>query len=81
MTKSPASEPARSSLDQRAGHDLAAFRVNIPTLRFRGWLVLVPISVSWSTKFSRIVVSLPSSVPSFVTSFDVMAAETSVSMS
>lgn len=38
------SRPIGVNLDQRAGHDLAAFRVNIPTLRFRGWLVLVPIS-------------------------------------
>ncbi|MFO1005759.1 MAG: hypothetical protein U0929_07370 [Planctomycetaceae bacterium] len=38
------SKPIGVNLDQRAGHDLAAFRVNIPTLRFRGWLVLVPIS-------------------------------------
>lgn len=37
-------KPIGVNLDQRAGHDLAAFRVNIPTLRFRGWLVLVPIS-------------------------------------
>lgn len=37
-------KPIGVNLDQRAGHDLAAFRVNIPSLRFRGWLVLVPIS-------------------------------------
>lgn len=36
--------PIGLDLDKRAGHDLAAFRVNIPSLRFRGWLVMVPIS-------------------------------------
>ncbi len=36
--------PVGLNIDQRTGHDLAAFRVNIPSLRFRGWLVLVPIS-------------------------------------
>ena len=39
-----ASPPVGLNLDGRAGHDVAAFRVNIPSLRFRGWLVLVPIS-------------------------------------
>lgn len=36
--------PVGVNLDRRSGHDLAAYRVNIPSLRFRGWLVLVPIS-------------------------------------
>ncbi len=26
------------------GHDVAAFRVNIASLRFRGWLVVIPVS-------------------------------------
>ncbi len=38
------SSPFGVNVDKRAGHDLAAFRVNIPSLRFRGWLVMVPIS-------------------------------------
>ena len=38
------SPPVGLNLDNRSGHDVAAFRVNIPALRFRGWLVLVPIS-------------------------------------
>lgn len=31
-------------LDGRAGHDVAAFRVNISSQRFRGWLVMIPVS-------------------------------------
>lgn len=38
------SMPVGLNVDNRAGHDLAAFRVNIPALRFRGWLILVPIT-------------------------------------
>ena len=36
--------PVGWDLDQRAGHDVAAYRVNIPSLRFRGWLVMIPLS-------------------------------------
>ncbi len=36
--------PVGWDLDERAGHDVAAFRVNIPSLRFRGWLVMIPLS-------------------------------------
>jgi len=38
------SPPVGLNLDGRSGHDVAAFRVNIPSLRFRGWLVLIPVS-------------------------------------
>ena len=38
------SNPVGLDLDQRAGHDVAAYRVNIPSLRFRGWLVMVPLA-------------------------------------
>lgn len=31
-------------LDGRAGHDVAAFRVNIASLRFRGWLMMIPVN-------------------------------------
>ncbi len=37
-------QPVGLDLDGRAGHDAAAYRVNIPSLRFRGWLVVVPVS-------------------------------------
>lgn len=39
-----ASQPVGWDLDGRAGHDVAAFRVNIASLRFRGWLVMIPVS-------------------------------------
>ena len=36
--------PVGWDLDGRPGHDVAAYLVNIPSRRFRGWLVLVPIT-------------------------------------
>jgi len=39
-----APQPVGWDLDGRPGHDVAAFRVNIASLRFRGWLVVIPIS-------------------------------------
>ena len=39
-----AATPVGVDLDHRAGHDAAAYRVNIPSLRFSGWLVMIPIS-------------------------------------
>lgn len=37
-------QPVGWDLDGRPGHDVAAFRVNIASLRFRGWLVVIPVS-------------------------------------
>lgn len=39
-----APQPVGWDLDGRPGHDVAAFRVNVTSLRFRGWLVVIPIS-------------------------------------
>ena len=38
------SGPVGWDLDGKPGHDAAAFRVTIPSLRFRGWLVMIPVS-------------------------------------
>ena len=38
------SEPVGLDIDNRAGHDVAVYAVNIPKMRFRGWLVMVPVS-------------------------------------
>lgn len=39
-----APQPVGWDLDGRPGHDVAAFRVSVTSLRFRGWLVVIPIS-------------------------------------
>ncbi len=46
------------NLDGRAGHDVAAYQVHIPSLRFRGWLVLVPISRISDVPESQVPVSI-----------------------
>jgi hypothetical protein len=37
-------QPVGLDIDHRAGHDVAAYAVNIPQMRFRGWLVVIPVS-------------------------------------
>ena len=44
-------------LDGRAGHDVAAYQVHIPSLRFRGWLVMVPVSRISDVPESQVPVS------------------------
>ena len=39
-----AAQPIGLNLDQRAGHDVAVYKVNLPKQRFSGWLVLIPVS-------------------------------------
>ncbi len=50
--------PVGLDLDGRAGHDVAAYQVHIPSLRFRGWLVLVPVSRISDVPESQVPVSL-----------------------
>ncbi len=50
--------PVGLDLDDRAGHDVAAYQVNIPSLRFRGWLVMVPVSRISDVPESQVPVSL-----------------------
>ena len=36
--------PVGLDIDHRAGHDVAAYAVDIPQMRFHGWLVVIPVS-------------------------------------
>lgn len=50
--------PVGLDLDGHAGHDVAAYQVHIPSLRFRGWLVLVPVSRIVDVPESQVPVSI-----------------------
>ena len=50
--------PVGLDLDGRSGHDVAAYQVHIPSLRFRGWLVMVPVSRISDVPESQVPVSL-----------------------
>ncbi len=50
--------PVGLNLDGRAGHDVAAYQVNNPSLGFRGWLVMVPISRISDVPESQVPVSI-----------------------
>ncbi len=50
--------PVGLDLDGRAGHDVAAYQVHIPSLCFRGWLVMVPVSRISDVPASQVPVSI-----------------------
>ena len=49
--------PVGLDLDGRTGHDVAAYQVDIPSLHFSGWLVMVPVSRISDVPDSQVPVS------------------------